>query len=139
MVRKRDIRRKPASPGQIRLSRCDTGTFILFNAAVERPYDLTHAGLREIIAADGVTFIHWRWEGIGDNETGDRYFCDTIREFGTDFARILQIEGAEYRFKMRGIKEVLNEVSPDDAHNIHELPNYSIVGYGGEARIEGAV
>ena len=97
----------------------------------------TEAGLREIVMAPQASFIHWRWEGIGDNETGDRYFCDMVVEFAERFGRLIRIEGRDYRFQMRRIKEVLDEFNPRSAYNTHELPNYSIAGFGGEARIEG--
>ena len=110
---------------------------VLDAAGVEHVQDLTEQSLRAIVEAPAAVFIHWRWEGIGDNETGDRYFCEMVGEFGPRFARLIQIEGRDYRFRMRRIKEVLDEYSPRAAYNTHELPNYSVAGFGDEARIEG--
>ena len=64
-----------------------------FKGEIDRTTYWTKDKLRQLINSDKRALIYWKFEGLGDNETGDRLFKDLLRDYGDVFSKVIVIEG----------------------------------------------
>lgn len=94
--------------------------------------------LREVINDKKSTFIYWRIEGGTYTSKGDRFFKDVLRDYGSEFDRIIVIEGLKHGQTVYGaLNDVLDEVNPQERAYSHRNPIFSMVGFGAEGRLRG--
>ena len=91
--------------------------------------------IAEIAEAPKITYVHWRWEGIGDNTNGDKMVEDFSRD-ATFLDKIVIIELSKYD---RNIGKILTQLPGNynlGREGIRRLPNGSLFKNKREFRIK---